>query len=155
MNERESDVQEGRPPNPEQTFFQQKYWEMKSNAPEKHDDLAKSFITAVGTVMTIYIAAISFSKIPKETVWWFKLIALTPLIFWLLAIMSALRALLPEKYAVLKDVPAAIDSFYQEVTAHKYRWVRRCGWFTFNGLVALMITLVLYVFNVGGVAPSK
>ncbi len=63
MNADESDVQEGRPPSPEQTFFQQKYWEMKSNAPEKYDDLGKSFITTVGTVMTIYIAAISFSKL--------------------------------------------------------------------------------------------
>ena len=152
MNEHESDVQEGKPPSPEQTFFQHKYWEMKANAPEKHDDLAKSFVAAVGTVMTIYIAAISFSKIPRETVWWFKLIALTPLIFWLLGIISALRALLPEKYAVLKDAPAEIDSFYHQVTAHKYRWVRRCGWFFLNGLVAVMIVLALYVLDVGRLA---
>jgi len=56
MKKDETDVQEGRPLPEKQVFFLQKYREMKSNSPDKHDDLAKSFITTVGTLTTIYFA---------------------------------------------------------------------------------------------------
>ncbi len=138
----------GRPLSEEQAFFLQKYRELKSNAPDKHDELAKSFITTVGTLTTLYFAVVTFSQIPTKA-WWFRLIALTPILLWLCAIMSALIGLLPQKYAVLKGAPASVEQFLEEVTRHKYRWGRYCGWFTFAGLVVLMVTLVLYVFKVG------
>ena len=74
---------------PEQAFFLQKYREMKSNSPDKHDELAKSFIALVGTLTTLYFAAVTFSKIPTKALW-FRTIALTPVLLWLLAIISAL-----------------------------------------------------------------
>jgi len=141
-------VQDGKPPSPEQAFFLQKYREMKSNSPDKHDELAKSFIALVGTLTTLYFAAVTFSKIPTKA-WWFRTVALAPVLLWLFAIISALIGLLPQKYAVLRGVPASVEQFLEEVTRHKYGWVRYCGWFTFAGLVVLMVTLVLYVFNVG------
>lgn len=148
MKEDELDVQNGRPPSPGQAFFLQKYREMKSSSPDKHDELAKSFITTVGMLTTMYFAVVTFSKILTKASW-FKLIALTPILLWLSAILFALLALLPERYTVLKDAPASVEQFLEEVTAHKHKCVRYCGWLTFTGLVVLMVTLVLYVFNVG------
>jgi len=149
MEKDELNVQEGRPPSKKQEFFQQKYWEMKSNFPDKHDELAKSFIALVGTLTTLYFAVVTFSKILTKPEW-FRAIALMPILLWLFAIISALIALLPKKYIVLKDAPASVENFVEEITEHKYRCVRYCGWLTFAGLVVLMITLVLYVFNAGG-----
>ena len=112
-------VQDAKPLSPEQAYFLQKYREMKSNSPDKHDELAKSFIALVGTRTTLYFAAVTFSKIPTKALW-FRTIALTPVLLWLLAIISELIALLPEKYAVLRGAPASVEQFLEEVTRHKY-----------------------------------
>jgi len=150
MKEDELDVQDGRKPSEKEAFFLQKYREMKSNSPDKHDGLAKSFITTVGMLTTIYFAVVTFSKILTRP-GWFKFIALMPILLWLFAVISALIALLPRRYTVLKDVPVSVEKFLEEVTEHKYKCVRYCGWLIFAGLVLLMVTLVLYLFNVGEV----
>jgi len=148
MKEDESNVQDGRKPSEKQLFFQRKSWEMKTNSPDKHDELAKSFITTVGMLTTIYFAVVTFSTILTKP-WWFKSIAVMPILIWLFAIKSALMALLPRKYTTLRDVPASVEEFLEEVAEHKYKCVRYCGWLTLAGLVVLMITLVLYLSNVG------
>ena len=148
MRDDELDIQEGRKPNAEQQFFQQKYREMKSNSPDKHDQLAKSFITTVGMLATIYFGVVTFSKIIDKPVW-FKVIAVTPILIWLFAVISALMALLPGKYSLLKDVPASVEDALEDITKHKYRCMRYCGWLILAGLTVMMITLVLYVFNAG------
>lgn len=148
MKNYESDVQEGKDPSAEQQFFQQKYREMKSNSPDKHDDLAKSFITTVGMLATIYFGVVAFSKITDEP-GWFKVIAIMPIMIWLFAIISALMGLLPGKYPLLKDVPESVKEALEDITKHKYRCMRYCGWLTLAGLIVMVITLVLYIFNVG------
>ncbi len=148
MRDDESDIQEGRKPSAEQQFFQQKYREMRANSPDKYDDLAKSFITTVGMLATIYFGVVTFSKMMDKP-GWFKAIAVTPILIWLFAVIAALMALLPEKYSLLKDVPASVEKTLEEITKHKYTCVRESGWLTLIGLAVMMITLVLYIFNAG------
>ena len=148
MRDDESDAQEGIPVSAEQKFFLQKYREIKSNSPDKHDELAKSFITTVGMLATIYFGVVTFAKIIEKPVW-FKIIAVMPILIWLFAVISALMALLPGKYSLLKDVPASVEDALEDITKHKYRCMRYCGWLILAGLTVMMITLVLYVFNAG------
>ncbi|MFC1715810.1 hypothetical protein ACFL6S_19230 [Candidatus Poribacteria bacterium] len=150
MEDDELGVQEGKKPSAGQKFFQQKYREMRANSPDKHDDLAKSLITTVGMLATIYFGVVTFSKIMDKP-GWFKVIAIMPILIWLFAVMSALMGLLPGKYPLLKDVPASVEEALKEITKHKYRCMRYCGWLTLAGLAVMMITLVLYIFNVGSV----
>lgn len=147
MEDDELGVQEGKEASAEQQFFQQKYREMKSNSPDKHDDLAKSFITTVGMLATIYFGVLTFSKIIDKP-GWFKAIAVMPILIWLFAVMSALMGLLPGKYSLLKDVPVSVKAALEDITKHKYKCMRYCGWLTLAGLTVMMITLVLYIFNV-------
>jgi len=148
MKDDESDVQEGIKPSAEQQFLQKKYREMKAKSPDKLDEIAKSFVTTVGMLATIYFGVATFSKIMEKPVW-FKAIAIMPILIWLFAIMSALMALLPGKYTLLKDVPASMEKTLEDITKHKYRGMKYCGWLTLAGLAVMMITLVLYIFNVG------
>lgn len=148
MKEDESDVQEGRPLDAEQKFFLKKYREMKSNSPDKHDELAKSFITTVGMLATIYFGVVTFSKIIDKPVW-FKVIAAMPILIWIFAVISALMALLPREYPLLKDVPESVEKALDEITGRKYKCMKYCGWLALSGLAVMMIVLVLYIFKVG------
>lgn len=141
-------VVEGKKLSAEQKFFQEKYREIKSKSPDKHDDLAKSFITTVGMLATIYFGVVTFSKIAERALW-FRGFAMLPILMWLFAVMSALIGLLPGKYPFLEDVPESVKDALEDITKQKYKCVRYCGWLTLVGLAMMMITLVLYIFNIG------
>ena len=144
---------EGKKLSAEQKFFQEKYREMKSKSPDKHDDLAKSFITTVGMLATIYFGVVTFSKIAERALW-FRGFAMLPILMWLFAVMSALIGLLPGKYPFLKDVPKSVEKALEDITKQKYKCVKCCGWLTLAGLAMMMITLVLYVFHVGHIQQT-
>ena len=144
MGADEDDVQQGTLTSDEEMFFLKKHWEMKANSPDRLDELAKSFITTIGMLTTVYFGVVTFSKI-KEMAPWFRVIAVIPIILWLLAVISALIGLLPGKYRVLKDVPESAEKFMGDVARYKFRCVKTCGWLIFAGLAVLMVALVLYV----------
>jgi len=141
-----NEILEGKEPDAREMFFQQKYLEMKYSSPDKIDGIAKSFTGIVGALTTIYFAAVTFSNILTRQ-WWFKIIAITPILLWLFAIISALMALLPREYPVLKEVPSSTEKFLERLAKHKYRWVKVCGWLIFAGLGMLMVTLAVYIFD--------
>jgi len=133
-------------PSEEDKFFLQKYQETKASSIDKLDEVAKTFISMVGTLMTIYFAAVTFSNIrnmPTD----FKFLAVTPIAVWILAIVSSAVALLPKKYYIVEDDPAEAKFFFYRSARHKYRWIIASGCFIFLGLVMLIVTLVVYIFD--------
>ena len=152
MNNDNLPIIEGEPSDKEKTpdkqdeLKLQKYLEMKFASPDKLDEISKSFITLVGTLSTIYFAAAIFSKILTYQ-WWFKVISITPILLWLSALACALTALRPQEYNVIKGVPSSVDGFLENIGKHKYLWLKRSGWLIFAGLVMLMVTLIVYIFD--------
>jgi hypothetical protein len=125
------------------------------------EEAAKQLISATSILQGIYFAAISFSDLKKTLIvhdnegWLLVFLFVIPIIPWLFSIGLATRVFKPELYSTNLQSPDLSRRMYDDIVAHKQRYLKYAYWALLVGLILLGVNIIVYLGFIPTVSTSN
>jgi len=109
-------------------------------------------VITLSTVLSgAYFTALSFANLATLDSWFLRAIVVLPVLLWSLAILAAMRIVVPVKeYATDVGNPLSGKLLFVNIVLEKVVWLRVGLWLQVSGILMMLIVLWL---RLGGTAP--
>ena len=133
------------PSQPDDDFWLEQGKKMLGESYDAVREAAKTLMTGIGMLNTIYLGILGFAKLVPETASFVQKSAfVTPLVFWLLALYFSLEVMMTKQLSINLHSPDDIRKNSEETLKEKQRHL----YWAFGALaVGLAIALLLLVFR--------
>jgi hypothetical protein len=141
----EIQVIEGEPITEEDEFWMEQGKELLKNSIEAIESAGKQLITLLTTIKGVYLGAVAYSQFVKsESADWEHIILILPLIFWLIALRTALDVFRTKSYEMHLNQPEEIREKIRNIAEYKQGKLNVTYAFIVVGFLAAIIAIAVY-----------
>ncbi len=141
-----------RPPNTTEELLSTKFDEEFTNQPQRLDEIAKLLITIELAIPGLYATALKLINGDKATLT-LSLEVYFAFIFWALALLFTLLAILPRTYNVDRAIirrttpheflePLSIEAYFKKSATYKYEWIVTSCIYFFIGIIFAVYSIL-------------
>ena len=117
---------------------------MVTDGPVSLRSAATSLMTGLGALQGIYLGILGFAKfIPEDTSTVMKVVYVSPLLFWMVALYLCLRVMMTEAATVNLNAPGELRQQYAEWLAKKQWQLEYAFWWLCCGMLGAIGLVVL------------
>jgi len=136
----------GRKPNTRELILFKLGFDIFKQSPDHADNIAKTLITLITTLITIYISILAFLQVSErastiQPSWVYAM--LIPIIFWIISIYFNVKVYLSDLTGLHLNRPETIQDYMNFIIKNKNKHLRRGGVFFFVGLLSVVF-IILY-----------
>jgi hypothetical protein len=135
----------------ERAFWREQGKALITGSIDAVDSVAKELIAVAGILEGLYFHAIAFGDLRDKTkyppalldqqVWWYVL----PIGLLLVSLVCALAVFFPKRYQLNIHSSQASQLVFERIASRKLWWVRTSAVFLIAGVVATLITAIIYL----------
>ncbi len=142
----DDDVIQGKPPGSESVKWLGLMESAREKSLETIDEAAKQLIGLDGLISGIYFGAVTFSNIQPAVLNPLSgALLLAPILLWFVSLIFAVLTIAPGKYPYNPHSPDDARRQYENILAHKYRFMQIALWLFVASIAALSAALVMYL----------
>lgn len=135
----------GRKPNTRELMLLKLGFDIFKQSPDHADNIAKTLITLITTLITIYISILAFLQVSERAStikpsWVYAM--LIPIIFWIISICFNVKVYLSDLAGLHLNRPENIQDYMNFIIKNKNKHLRWGGVFFFVGLLSVVFIVI-------------